>query len=188
MGLLPPSQGSLIVDGVTIDEKNIRNWQANLSHVPQSIFLSDVSIAENIAFGVPSEQIDLPKVKKAAGQANIDKFIEDLANGYETSVGERGVQLSGGQRQRIVIARALYKEAGVIIFDEATSALDDATERSVMEAIDSLDGDLTLLIIAHRLSTLKGCDIIYRLDKGSIVESGSYEIMIKENNSDHLIT
>jgi len=178
MGLLSPSKGSLLVDGVRVDAQNIRNWQANLAHVPQSIFLSDVSMAENIAFGIPSEQIDFAKVKKAAKQANIDTFIENLPNGYKTSVGERGVQLSGGQRQRIGIARALYKESNVIIFDEATSALDDATERNVMEAINLLDDNLTLLIIAHRLSTLKGCDVIYRLDKGSVLEFGSYEQMI----------
>lgn len=180
MGLLTPTKGKLIVDDIKINNQNIVSWQKNLAHVPQSIFLSDASMAENIAFGVPKEKIDLLKIKKAAKQANIDKFIESLPKKYDTFVGERGVQLSGGQRQRIGIARALYKEANVIIFDEATSALDNATERSVMEAIDSLDKDLTLLIIAHRLSTLKGCDIIYRLDKGSIVESGSYKTIVKD--------
>ena len=153
----------------------------NIAHVPQSIFLSDTSIAENIAFGVTMNEIDFMRVKQAAKQANIDKYIDNLPEGYNTYVGERGVQLSGGQRQRIGIARALYKQANVIVFDEATSALDDETETSVMEAINSLNKELTVLIIAHRLSTLKGCDLIYKLDQGVIVESGAYEKIIMKN-------
>ena len=180
MGLFSPSQGEIKVDGIKIDVNNIANWQANIAHVPQSIFLTDTSMAENIAFGVPIEKINMIQVKEAAQKASLDSFIEELPNGYETSVGERGVQLSGGQRQRIGIARALYKQASVIVFDEATSALDNATEVSVMQAINSLDENLTILIIAHRLSTLKDCDVIYRLDKGSIMEFGSYETMIKD--------
>ena len=182
MGLLIPTKGQLLVDSVGITKKNIINWQANIAHVPQSIFLSDASLAENIAFGIPFNEIDMSKIKKAAHQASMDIFIEALPEGYKTTVGERGVQLSGGQRQRIGIARALYKEANIIVFDEATSALDEATEKNVMQAIDSLDKDLTILIIAHRLSTLKGCDLIYKMDKGSIVKSGTYEQIINDKS------
>lgn len=178
MGLLPPSQGKLIVDTVMIDKDNIRNWQANIAHVPQNIYLSDASIYENIALGVSKEDIDHNRVRYAAQQANIDKYIEDLSNGYETTVGERGVQMSGGQRQRLGIARALYKQSKVIIFDEATSALDNTTEEIVMQAIESLGKDYTVLMIAHRLSTLKGCDKIYKLDHGTIIASGTYNEMI----------
>jgi len=177
MGLLPPSQGHLEVDGVPIDTGNLHNWQANIAHVPQSIFLSDASMSENIAFGVPKDKIDMHRVKISAKKAHIAKFIEELPHGYETSVGERGIQLSGGQRQRIGIARALYKNASLIVFDEATSALDDVTEHSVMKAIDALDENLTILIIAHRLSTLEGCDVIYRLENGFLVESVLYDEM-----------
>ncbi|MDP1604429.1 MAG: ABC transporter ATP-binding protein [Legionella sp.] len=179
MGLLSPTQGRLIVDDVIIDKHNVSAWQRNIAHVPQSIFLSDTSMAENVAFGVPLEEIDLAQVKRAAEHAQIAGFIEELAEGYQTPVGERGVRLSGGQRQRIGIARALYKQASVIIFDEATSALDNATEAGVMEAINSLDKNLTLIIVAHRLSTLKKCDVIYQLNNGCISQSGSYEQIVK---------
>lgn len=175
MGLLSPTQGRLIVDDVIIDKHNVSAWQRNIAHVPQSIFLSDTSMAENVAFGVPLEEIDLAQVKRAAEHAQIAGFIEELAEGYQTPVGERGLRLSGGQRQRIGIARALYKQASVIIFDEATSALDNATEAGVMEAINSLDKNLTLIIVAHRLSTLKKCDVIYQLNNGCISQSGSYD-------------
>jgi ATP-binding cassette subfamily B protein len=180
MGLFYPSQGEIKVDGIKIDKNNIANWQANIAHVPQSIFLTDASMAENIAFGIPMDKIDMQKVKEAAKQASLHDFIEELPDGYKTSVGERGVQLSGGQRQRIGIARALYKEASIIIFDEATSALDNETEISVMEAINSLDKNLTILIIAHRLSTLEDCDTIYKLDNGYIVENGTYDEIIQK--------
>lgn len=180
MGLLTPGRGKMLIDGVEIDADNRKSWQKRIAHVPQSIYLSDTSILENIAFGIPKEKIDADRAVKAAKQAHLHHFIEELPNGYETFVGERGVQLSGGQRQRIGIARALYKQAGVIVFDEATSALDDATEKSVMEAINSLDEDLTVLMIAHRLSTLKGCEVIYKLSHGRIIESGSYEQVCHE--------
>ena len=175
MGLFTPIGGKMLVDGVKIDEQNRQAWQKHIAHVPQSIYLSDASITENIAFGMPKEYIDFERVQSASKKAHLHHFIEELPNGYETYVGERGVQLSGGQRQRIGIARALYKQADVIIFDEATSALDDTTEKIVMEAINSLDENLTILMIAHRLSTLKDCDVIYRLSHGRIIESGSYE-------------
>ena len=183
MGLLLPSEGELKIDGIKIDAKNIANWQSLIAHVPQSIFLADTSMAENIAFGIPIDKIDMLKVKKAAKQAFLDSFIEELPNGYETFVGERGVQLSGGQQQRIGIARALYKEASIIVFDEATSALDNATELSVMRAINSLDKNLTVLIIAHRLSTLQDCDMVCKLEKGSLVSSGTYQEMIKAEDT-----
>ena len=168
MGLLQPTRGTLSVDGQPITGANQRAWQAHVAHVPQAIYLADSTIEENIAFGVPAERIDRERVRKAAQQAQIANDIESWQEGYRTLVGERGVRLSGGQRQRIGIARALYKQADVIIFDEATSALDNETERAVMKAIESLSGELTILIIAHRLSTLKNCTQIVELGKGAI--------------------
>ncbi len=174
MGLLRPTSGQLVIDGQTIDDKSIKQWQANIAHVPQAIFLSDASLAENIAFGVPIEQINHAQVRLAAQQAQIADYIETLPQGYQTHVGERGVRLSGGQRQRIGIARAFYKQAKVIVFDEATSALDNETEASVIAAIESLSKELTVLIIAHRLSTLRNCSVVYRLDKGKIIEAEKF--------------
>jgi ATP-binding cassette subfamily B protein len=146
--------------------------------VPQTIYLADISIAENIAFGVPAEQIDRERVRAAARQAQIADAIESWAEGYDTLVGERGVRLSGGQRQRVGIARALYKRADVIVFDEATSALDNQTEASVMASIESLHPDLTILIVAHRLTTLRGCDLIVELERGGIRRTGTYQEII----------
>jgi ABC-type multidrug transport system fused ATPase/permease subunit len=168
MALLMPSEGAMQIDGKVVGMHNYRNWQAHIAHVPQSIFLSDSSIEENIAFGLPRKDIDQVRVRQAAKQAQIDEIIEGWPEKYQTRVGERGVRLSGGQRQRIGIARALYKRADVIIFDEATSALDNETERAVMQAIDSLSSDLTILIVAHRLTTLQKCDFIVELDKGRV--------------------
>jgi ATP-binding cassette subfamily B protein len=179
MGLLPPVQGTVLVDGQSVFPDHTRGWQAHLAHVPQSIYLADISIAENIAFGVPSEQIDRERVRAAARQAQIADAIEAWTNGYDTFVGERGVRLSGGQRQRVGIARALYKRADVIVFDEATSALDNQTESAVMEAIDGLHQNLTILIVAHRLTTLRGCDLIVELDRGTIRRTGSYRDLIE---------
>jgi ATP-binding cassette, subfamily B, bacterial PglK len=184
MGLLTPGGGKMLIDGVEIDEDNRKSWQKHIAHVPQSIYLSDTTILENIAFGVPLEQIDRDRVVAAAKKAHLHYFIEELPKAYETFVGERGVQLSGGQRQRIGIARALYKQAEVIVFDEATSALDDETEKVVMQAIESLDEELTILMIAHRLSTLKDCDVIYKLSHGKIVEFGSYEQVCSKNTGE----
>ncbi len=174
MGLLPPTDGSIEVDGQSITLANSRAWQAHIAHVPQVIFLTDSSIEENIAFGVPKELIDHERVRKAALQAKIAESIESWPEKYQTVVGERGVRLSGGQRQRIGIARALYKQADVIIFDEATSALDSETEQAVMQAIDGLGQDLTLLIIAHRITTLKNCTQIVELGNGGIMRISSY--------------
>ena len=178
MGLLQPTEGQLIIDGQPITEENLRSWQAHIAHVPQNIYLSDSTVEENIAFGIPQTQIDHKLVKKAAKQAQIAELIEEWPKQYKTFVGERGVRLSGGQRQRIGIARALYKHANVIIFDEATSALDNETEQSVMEAIDGLGDDLTILIIAHRLTTLKDCGQIVKLDKDNTIHIGSYQDIV----------
>lgn len=166
MGLLTPTQGQMLVDGVRIDEKSRRGWQQHIAHVPQNIFLADASIEENIAFGTPKSKIDHARVVKAAEQAQIAETIEALDAKYQTKVGERGVRLSGGQRQRLGIARALYKSADVLIFDEATSALDSETEQSVVQAIDKLDQNLTIFIVAHRTSTLESCDLLISIDAG----------------------
>ena len=181
MGLLPPREGQLLIDGTPVFPDHVRGWQAHLAHVPQAIFLADISIAENIAFGVPPEQIDQERVRAAAKQAQIAEAIEGWTEGYDTLVGERGVRLSGGQRQRIGIARALYKRADVIVFDEATSALDNQTEGAVMQAIEGLHPDLTILIVAHRLTTLRSCDQIVELERGGIRRIGSYQEIIGES-------
>lgn len=178
MGLLHPTEGTLTIDGEAITEENHRSWQAHIAHVPQAIFLADATIAENIAFGVPVEQIDYERVYLAARQAQIAETIESLKSQYETMVGERGMRLSGGQRQRIGIARALYKKADVIIFDEATSALDNETELAVMDAIANIAQDITILIVAHRLTTLKGCDRVIELENGNVKRAGSYEEIV----------
>jgi ATP-binding cassette subfamily B protein len=179
MGLLTPTEGSLLIDNTAVNPENTRAWQAHISHVPQALYLSDTSISENIAFGVPAELIDLQRVRQAAQQAQIAQTIEGWRSGYDTLVGERGVRLSGGQRQRIGIARALYKRANVIIFDEATSALDNETESAVMQAVETLSRDTTILIIAHRLTTLKNCDRIVELGAGGIKAAGSYAEMMQ---------
>lgn len=178
MGLLQPSSGLMEVDGQRISIENQRAWQAHIAHVPQSIFLADCSIEENIAFGVPIDKIDHERVRHAARQALISETIALFPRGYKTHIGERGVRLSGGQRQRIGIARALYKQADVIILDEATSALDNETERSVMQSIEKLGDDLTILVIAHRLSTLKNCDMVVELNDGRISRVGTYEEIV----------
>jgi ATP-binding cassette subfamily B protein len=179
MSLLTPTIGTLEVDGEIVSSENHRAWQLHIAHVPQSIFLADTTIAENIAFGVKPEQIDYERVKDAATRAQIAEAIDLMPLKYETVVGERGIRLSGGQRQRIGIARALYKNADVLIFDEATSALDSETEQSVMQAVASLSKDTTILIIAHRLSTLKNCTEIVELAKGEILRKGTYADIIE---------
>jgi ATP-binding cassette subfamily B protein len=183
MGLLAPSEGQLLVDGVSIVGDRVRPWQRAIAHVPQSIFLADTSIAQNIAFGVPPHAIDLDRVRQAAKRAQIAEFIENRPDGYDARVGERGVQLSGGQRQRIGIARALYKQASVLVFDEATSALDSATEQSVMDAIDGLDRELTILLIAHRLSTVRRCDTIVEIGEGRVIAQGTFGDLLETSAS-----
>lgn len=183
MGLLYPTEGEFLVDGQPIGGNNVRAWQQTIAHVPQSIFLADSTIAENIAFGVPRDAIDLERVMQVAHRAQIDDFIESQPKGYNAFVGERGIRLSGGQRQRIGIARALYKQASVLVFDEATSALDNATEQSVMRSIEGLSHDLTILIIAHRLTTVQHCDIIVELEHGRVVAQGTYEQLCESSSS-----
>ncbi len=183
MGLLLPTEGEVLVDGHPLRGNRISAWQRTIAHVPQSIFLSDASIGENIAFGVPRDRIDFQRLQQAARQAHIADLIESRADGYDAFVGERGIRLSGGQRQRIGIARALYKQASVLVFDEATSALDNATEQSVMDAIEGLNLDLTILIIAHRLTTVRRCDIVVELEHGRVAAEGSYANLLERNAS-----
>lgn len=178
MGLLDPTEGEICVDGTPLSQRRAA-WQSQIAHVPQAIYLSDASIAENIAFGVQVGDIDPERIRIAAQKADIHDFIETLPEGYHTPVGERGIRLSGGQRQRIGIARALYKQSKVLIFDEATSALDDTTEAAIMAAIDRLGRDLTVLMIAHRLSTVRNCDIIYRFAHGRVEASGTFEEVVR---------
>lgn len=170
MGLLDATEGTIALDGKPLTFLNRRAWHARIAHVPQFIYLSDASIAENIAFGLSAGEVDMRRVETAAHMAQLADFITSLPGGYQTSVGERGVRLSGGQRQRIGIARALYKQADVLILDEATSALDSATEALVMDAINTLPGRITVLMIAHRISTLVSCDQIFELRNGSLVQ------------------
>lgn len=181
MGLLEPTDGQILVDGIALSGERLRAWQRTIAHVPQYIYLADTTLAENIAFGLPQASIDLERVRQAARQAQIAEFIENRPDGYQALGGERGIRLSGGQRQRIGIARALYKDASILIFDEATSALDNATEQTVMDAIDDLESDLTILLIAHRLSTVRHCDIIVELDHGRVIAQGSYDQLLKSS-------
>ncbi len=183
MGLLEPVEGELLVDGEPVRGARVQAWQRTIAHVPQSIYLSDTTLAENIAFGVPPEAIDLGRVRNAARQAQIAEFIESRPEGYDAVVGERGIRLSGGQRQRIGIARALYKQASVLVLDEATSALDNVTEQSVLDAIEGLDRELTVLLIAHRLTTVRRCDTIVELERGAVVAQGSYEELLAASTS-----
>jgi ATP-binding cassette, subfamily B, bacterial PglK len=180
--LLRPSSGALLVDGVEIVDEKVRPWQRSLGYVPQQIFLSDDTVAGNIAFGLPAKEIDAGAVERAARIANLHDFvINELSEGYQTLVGERGVRLSGGQRQRIGIARALYHNPDVLILDEATSALDNITEHAVMEAVHNLGSRKTILMIAHRLSTVRNCDCIFLLEGGELVASGSYDQLVEQD-------
>ncbi|WP_435950461.1 ABC transporter ATP-binding protein [Psychrobacter sp. DM8] len=181
LGLLTPQNGEIYVDGVKVTSENRRNWQNKLGFVPQSIFLSEGTIAENVAFGLPATNINFAQVTKAIELSNLNELISELPDGLETRVGERGIQLSGGQRQRIGIARALYHEAEVLVFDEATSALDGITEKIVMDAIHEFSGKKTIIMIAHRLKTVQKCDIIYLMKQGNIIDSGTYEELVINN-------
>jgi len=181
LGLLRPQQGALHVDGAPVTEDRLRAWQNSLGFVPQAIFLADSSIRENIAFGLPAAAIDEDRVRQAATMAHLDELLAELPHGLETRVGERGVQLSGGQRQRIGIARALYDDADVLILDEATSALDGITERLIMDAIHDFSGKKTIIMIAHRLATVKQCDCIYFLANGQVIDQGSYDELNQNN-------
>ncbi len=184
LGLLRPDSGEILVDGQVVSDQRIRSWQKSLGYVPQAIFLSDDTVAANIAFGIDKEHIDDAAVERAAKIANLHDFVtEELPQSYDTMVGERGVRLSGGQRQRIGIARALYHNPEVLILDEATSALDNLTEKAVMEAVHNLGRAKTIIMIAHRLTTVKNCDIIYLLKRGKVEAQGTYDQLIAENAS-----
>lgn len=186
LGLLEPQKGSLTIDGMTLDQDTRLLWQGLIGYVPQNIFLKDGTIAENIAFGLKGEEIDLLALEKAAMAANLHNFIiNDLPDGYATSVGERGIRLSGGECQRIGIARALYREPKVLILDEATSALDNLTEQAVMDAVNNLGNNITIILIAHRLSTVQLCDNIYLLKKGRIESEGSYDQLMAKSDFFH---
>lgn len=173
LGLLAPTSGRVAVDGFDIQD-DLRAWRQGLGYVPQSIYLCDDTIRRNVAFGLPDARIDNAAVNRAIKAAQLDAFVADLPQGLDTVVGERGVRLSGGQRQRIGIARALYRDPAVLVLDEATSALDDATEREVMRAVNALHGVKTLLIVAHRLTTVERCDVVHRLERGRITSTGSF--------------
>lgn len=182
LGLLTPQKGEIYVDNTLINDNNKRGWQDLLGFVPQSIFLSEGSIAENVAFGIPADEINYDQVMRAIDLAHLTELVNELPEGIHTKVGERGVQLSGGQRQRIGIARALYNEADVLIFDEATSALDGITEKIIMDAIHEFTGKKTIIMIAHRLKTVQKCDTIYLMEKGKVIDQGTYMHLV-ENNS-----
>ena len=183
LGLLEPQKGTLEVDGKVITKQNVRSWQRSISYVPQNIYLSDDTVTVNIAFGVESKDINQDMVEKVAKIVNLHEFvINELPKKYQTTIGERGVRLSGGQRQLIGIARALYHNSKVLILDEATSALDNQTEKVVMDAVNNMSKDITIILIAHRLNTVKNCDIILKLDKGQIVAKGTFDELISGIN------
>ncbi len=179
LGLLDPQEGTLEVDGQVVTKQNSRAWQSSIGYVPQHIYLSDDTIAANIAFGKDSKDIDQVAVEKVSKIANLHEFVaNELPKKYQTTIGERGIRLSGGQRQRIGIARALYHNPKVIILDEATSALDNETEQAVMDAVNNIGKDITIILIAHRLNTVKNCDIIFKLEKGKLISQGTFDELI----------
>jgi len=190
LGLMMPTSGSVLIDNKTLDESSLRAWQDHVGYVPQSIFLSDSSIKANVAFGLPKNLINVDKVQRAIKLANLESFVNSLPNGLDEIVGEKGVQLSGGQKQRIAIARALYNDPEVLVFDEATSALDGLTEKAIMDAIYELSSHKTIILVAHRLNTVKQCDRIFLFENGSLVDSDSFDNMKAKNKqfqkmSDH---
>jgi ABC-type multidrug transport system fused ATPase/permease subunit len=171
MGLLHPAAGSILVDGKPLTDEKLQSWRANIAHVPQMLFVADATVAENIALGA---EIDPERVREAGTMASLDDFVSSSPKGYQTRVGERGAQISGGQRQRLAIARAIYKDAPLLVFDEATSALDEVTEQAVLAALDQLQAKgTTIIIIAHRESTTERCDQVLRLENGRLVEDSS---------------
>jgi len=183
LGLFEPGSGSILLDGKPLNEQTIPLWQAHLGYVPQAGFLADGTITRNIAFGIHESQLNHERVREVARIAHISEFIEsELPQQYETLVGERGVRLSGGQRQRLGIARALYFDPDILILDEATSALDGITEEKVMNSILLLSGKKTIILIAHRLTTLQECDTIFLLNKGKLIDQGNYHSLMKNNS------
>ena len=183
MGLLIPVSGEFLVDQKILLADEIRPWQKSISHVPQNIFLSDSTITSNIAFGQDPSEVDMDRVRKSAEIACISSFIESNPEGYSANVGERGIKISGGERQRIGIARALYNKAELLVLDEATSSLDNKTENEVMRGISHMEFRPTILMIAHRLSTVKSCDSIVQLENGRIVAQGTYNELSNHNRS-----
>ena len=184
LGLLRPDAGGIRVDGRTLDRDTLRAWQQNIGYVPQVIYLTDSTVAENIAFGLPRDRIDMAAVERAARIAALHDFVmAELPRGYDTFVGERGVRLSGGQRQRIGIARALYHDPALLIMDEATSALDTLTEKQVMDAVQRIREDKTVVMIAHRLSTVRNCDRIYLLENGVVSDSGRFDELVASSDA-----
>ena len=173
MGLIAPSAGKMLIDGQELSGGRLASWRRSIAHVPQSIFLSDDSMAANIALPMHDSSIDMTRVRRAAEVAHLAEFIDSLPDGFMTKAGERGARLSGGQRQRLALARAIYKDAQLLFLDEATSALDDETEAAILQALRSLQAEgRTIIIIAHRRSTIEGCDLILRLDHGRLVDNG----------------
>ena len=184
LGLLTPDSGRMLVDDVPVTTAKLRAWQNAIGYVPQQIFLTDDTVAANIAFGIPPELRDIAAIERAARLAELHEFVTtELPQGYATVVGERGVRLSGGQRQRIGIARALYRDPEVLILDEATSALDNLTERAVMDAVTNLAHAKTIIMIAHRLSTVRGCDRIFLLEGGKVAANGTFDELVAENET-----
>ncbi|CAM4295105.1 ABC transporter ATP-binding protein [Palleronia rufa] len=181
LGLLEPQSGTLLADGKEIEFAEKRRWRNAMGYVPQTIFLTDDTVAANIAFGREKEDIDMDAVLRAAKMADLDTFLSGLPEGYRTEIGERGVRMSGGQRQRIGIARALYRDPDILVFDEATSALDNVTEQTVMDAIRALGGRKTIVMVAHRLTTVRNCDQIFLLEKGQVVAKGRYDALVEDN-------
>jgi ABC-type multidrug transport system fused ATPase/permease subunit len=179
LGLLEPESGKMLIDDIEVNKSNVRQWQNNIGYVPQNIYLSDATITQNIAFGIAEEQIDIEAVINAAKMASLHDFIKsDLPDGYQTLIGEHGMKLSGGQKQRIGIARALYHNPDVLVLDEATSALDSPTEQAIMDSIQNLSGEKTIIIIAHRISSVRECDMIFHMESGSLIEAGTYESLL----------
>jgi ABC-type multidrug transport system fused ATPase/permease subunit len=184
LGLLEPQRGEIRIDGTRLTGANVRDWQQAIGYVPQGVFLIDDTVAANIAFGVAAHKIDMQTVEQVSRMAELHEFItQELPQGYATKVGERGVRLSGGQRQRIAIARALYHDPDVIVLDEATSALDNITERAVMDAIRNLTHRKAIIIIAHRLSTVRSCDQLFLLEEGRITASGTYDQLLNAHQA-----
>jgi ABC-type multidrug transport system fused ATPase/permease subunit len=183
LGLFQPQSGTITIDEIALTEQNERLWRKRVGYVPQTVFLTNASIAENIALGIPRDQIDHAAVIRAAQMAQAEEFIDFLPDAYDTMVGERGVKLSGGQRQRLGIARALYHQPDVLIFDEATSALDGMTEDAVMQAVQKLSQQCTMILIAHRLRTIQACDRIVMLESGVVVADGEYAELLQNSTA-----